>query len=226
MDVKKKRPLAETTTGRQCVCNALFSICWSVVRDVCFWKLVDLGYILAEGDKLYKLLAFQGYLNAEELPCQVKIFERTVNLEILEENLHDSVAFYGDSFLTDVFNNSNVNNSSECILFLCSYAVALFKYVNEAGNSAYFLFDLHCRNSRGITDGGPGFLVLINFDSLLQVDGHIEEVYQLSGRVYPPYFQVQFISIIVDENKLAIIQSSHISYFRRMKRQQKLTKNL
>ena len=110
------------TVGRLCVCNALFSICWSVVCDVCFWKSVDLDYILVKGDKLYKLLGFQGYLNAEELPRQVKIYERTVNLEILKENLHDSVAAYDRNyFLTDVFNNSNVNNSSGCILFLCSY---------------------------------------------------------------------------------------------------------
>ena len=109
-------------------------------------------------------------LNVEELPRQVKIFERTVNLEILRENLYDSVAVYGDSFLTDVFNNSNVNNSSGCILFLCSYAVALFKYVHAVGNSTCFLFDLHCRNSRGITDGEPGFSVLINFDRLFQIE--------------------------------------------------------
>ena len=54
-------------------------------------------------DKLYNLLRFQGYLNVEELPRQVKIFERTVNLEILEENLRDSVAVYGGSFLTDAY---------------------------------------------------------------------------------------------------------------------------
>ena len=135
----------------------MFSICWSVVRDVCFWESVDLDYILVEGDKFYKLLGFQSYLNVEELPHQVKIFERTVNLEILEKNLHDSVAVYGDSFLTDVFNNSNINNNSGCILFLCSYAVASFKYVNAAGNSIYFLFDSYCRNSRDITVGQSGF---------------------------------------------------------------------
>ena len=105
-----------------------FSICWSVVRDTCFWKSVDLDYILVKGDKLYKLLGFQDYLNEEELPRQVKIFERTVNLEILEENPHDSVAVYRDSFLTDLFNISNVNNSSGCILFLCSFAIVLFKH--------------------------------------------------------------------------------------------------
>ena len=98
--------------------------------------------------------------------------------------------------------------------------------MNAAGNATYFLFDLHCRNSCGITDGEPGFSVLINFDSSFQIERYIEGAYQLSGRVYLPYFQVQFISVIVDTDELAIIQLSQISYFRRMKRQQKLTKNL
>ena len=66
----------------------------------------------------------------------------------------------------------------------------------------------------------------MNFNSLFQIERYIEEAYQLSGRVYPPYLQVQFISVIVDTDDLAIIQSSQINYFRRMKRQQKLAKNL
>ena len=77
-----------------------------------------------------------------------------------------------------------------------------------------------------IADGEPGFSVLINFDSLFQIERYIEEAYQLSGRVYPPCFQVQFISVIVDTDELAIIQSSQISYLRNMKIQQKLKKNL
>ena len=102
----------------------------------------------------------------DQLPRQVKIFKRTVNLDISEEDLQDSTAVYGDSFLTDVFTVSNVNTSSGCILFLCSYAVALFRYVNGRGNVIYFLFDSHCRNGRGITDEGPGFSVFIKFQSL------------------------------------------------------------
>ena len=61
---------------------------------------------------------------------------------------------------------------------------------------------------------------------MFQIERYIEEAYQLSCRVFPPYFQVQFISVAVDTNELAIIQSSQISYFRRIKRQQKLTKDL
>ena len=63
------------------------------------------------------------------------------NLEILDETLHDSLAVYGDSFLTDVFSISNANNNSGCIVFLFSYAVAMFKHVNGIGNLSYFLFD-------------------------------------------------------------------------------------
>ena len=34
------------TIGSKCAFNALFSICWSVVHNLCFWKLVHLDYLL------------------------------------------------------------------------------------------------------------------------------------------------------------------------------------
>ena len=64
--------------------------------------------------------------NADHLPQQVKIVQKTVNLEILQENLPDSIAVYGDSFLIDVFENAKANATTGCILLLCSYSVALF----------------------------------------------------------------------------------------------------
>ena len=75
-------------------------------------------------------------------------------------------------------------------MFLYSYSVALFRYMNEAGNVVFFLFDSYCMNSRRITNGELGFLVLIKFDSLFQIDRYIEEAFQLSGKVHPPYFQI------------------------------------
>ena len=53
------------------------------------------------------MIGVSSYLNVEELPRQVKIFECTVNLEISEENLHDSVATDG-SIRTD--GSISVNN--------------------------------------------------------------------------------------------------------------------
>ena len=64
----------------------------------------------------------------------------------------------------------------------------------------------------------------MKFQSLFQIESYIEEVYQVSGRVYPPYSQIQFISVNVNVDHLTIIQSSQISYFRKMKRQQKQAK--
>ena len=64
----------------------------------------------------------------------------------------------------------------------------------------------------------------MKFQSLFQIESYIEEVYQVSGRVYPPYSQIQFISVNVNADHLTIIQSSQISYFRKMKRQQKQAK--
>ena len=72
--------------------------------------------------------------------------------------------------------------------------------------------------------GGPGFSVLIKFERLSQIERYNEEAYQVSRRVYPPYFQIQFISVNVNVDDLAIIQSSQISYFGRKKRQQKQAK--
>ena len=65
------------------------------------------------------------------------LLSQTIYLGILEENFHDSISVYGDSFHTDFFNASNVNTSSGCILFLCSHAVALFRYVNGRGSVTY-----------------------------------------------------------------------------------------
>ena len=208
------------TAGRQCACKPLFSICWSVVQEISFWKTIDLDFILVEGDKLYKSLNFQGYLNIDQLPRQVQILRYTVNLEILEENFHDDIAIYGESFLT-VFNISSVNNGSGCILFLCSYAVAMFKHVHGTGNVSYFLFDSCCRNSRGITDGEIGFSILMKFESLFQIETYIEEVYQISGRMYPPYFQIQFNSVILSVDELVITQSCQKDNFRQIKRQKR-----
>ena len=109
------------TTGRQCACNALYAFCWSVVRDICCWKSVDLDYILVDRDQLHKSFKCQDYLNMDQLSRQVKIFEHTVNLKILEENLHDNIAVYGETFSTDVFTNVNVNTSTRCILFSLQY---------------------------------------------------------------------------------------------------------
>ena len=62
--------------------------------------------------------------NVDQFFQRVKIFERTVNLDILEDNLHDSIAVYGDSFLTDV---SPVSNQARYCFCSDTVAITVFK---------------------------------------------------------------------------------------------------
>ena len=129
------------TAGKQYSCITLFSIYWSVVRDISNWTSVDLNYILVQGEKLYKSLKFCDYLNVNQFTVS---FERTANLDILEEILQGSITVYGESSFFDAFTVSNVNTSSCYILFLRCYAIALFIYVYGSGNVTSFLIDSHC----------------------------------------------------------------------------------
>ena len=45
-----------STTGRQCVCNSLFALCFSLVKRILRWNTPDLDYISTKGDILYKSL--------------------------------------------------------------------------------------------------------------------------------------------------------------------------
>ena len=54
-------------------CNALFSVCWSVIRKVSLWKSYDLDNILIQGDKLYKSLNKNNYLNVDEFKTETSV---------------------------------------------------------------------------------------------------------------------------------------------------------
>ena len=66
------------TEGHQCACNALFSVCLSVIGKVSLRKLYELDNILIEGDKLYKSLNKNDCLNVDKFPIQIKIYKITI----------------------------------------------------------------------------------------------------------------------------------------------------
>ena len=40
------------TAGKQCMCNALFSIAFSNIKNQGNWDCIDVNYVLEHGDKL------------------------------------------------------------------------------------------------------------------------------------------------------------------------------
>ena len=76
-------PLFDITTGTQCVCNSLFSICWSTIRRTALWNTLNLDFILIKGDAIYKCLNVSGHLSFDDLPRTVDIDADTFNVPML-----------------------------------------------------------------------------------------------------------------------------------------------
>ena len=90
------------TAGCQCASNALFLICWPLVRKISCWTTQDLECILIEGDNLYKSLNKVSFLSVDDLPREIQIFQYIVRVEMKVENLHDGLAFLGKPFLKNI----------------------------------------------------------------------------------------------------------------------------
>lgn len=56
---------------------------------------------------------------------------------------------------------------------------------------------------------------------MYEVEWYIEEAYQTAGSTYTPYFQVQFITVNIDNIDLLAVQSAQINCFRRIKKKKK-----
>ena len=61
------------SAGMQCTCNALWSICWSKLKNMCYWQPCDLDYILIKGDELFKNLNFYKYLSRTNCRTNYKL---------------------------------------------------------------------------------------------------------------------------------------------------------
>ena len=62
------------TAGTQCMCNALYSVGYSIIKKVHYWSTWDMGYILTAGNSLYSSLRFRSQLlSVDELPHSIRI---------------------------------------------------------------------------------------------------------------------------------------------------------
>ena len=56
------------TAGRQCTCNALTSVAFTLIKSQGTWNSRDMDFILENGDAIYKSLNIDGYVAMDELP--------------------------------------------------------------------------------------------------------------------------------------------------------------
>ena len=117
-------------------------------------------------------------------------------------------------------------NSTECLLFIFNYAIAIIKYSTASTGASYFIVDSHSRNSRGITDSPFSFSVLLQFAIIVQLEKYVEDTYNIANRAYPAHFQIQFLLVSINESNFRAIKLSQINLFRSIKRRKKQEKSV
>ena len=208
------------TAGSQCAYNAMFSICWSLIRKVVCWTHRDLDHILNEET------TFTSHWTKKASLALMIYQDRFIYFGMLSiKKWPKKLCMRGYHFKGNLFWRIYLHshNSRGCLLFICSYVVAIFRY-STTRDTSYFLFHSHCRNSRGITDSPFGFSVLLQFANLIQVERYIEKPYNVANLAYRPYFQIQFISVNVDDSDLGAIQTCQVNLFVSVKRKERLQK--
>ena len=135
-------------------------MCWSVVGKVSIWKSYDLDNILIKGDKIYKFLNKDGFLNVNELPRRIKSYYCNININIELQNLHEGVASQGQYFIKHTIIISDAYRQGYLIL------VVISSFDKNGDLSSSFLLDSNSRNDFGITTRKNGFPVLLQIPEL------------------------------------------------------------
>ena len=196
-----------STRGTQCACNALFAICWSVIRKVSLWKTADLDHILIEGDKVYKSLNVLDFLAADQLPNVIIQSGRNfcITIDPIANETIDLVFQNGFLNIMQVYCNAN-----GFLLFISGYTIALILL-----NDKFYIFDSHSRNERGLTvfDGKS---VLLTFSNLHQLENYIQVCYlQCSNRDHV-FLQLQPVIVRIGSDDCTYILNCYKNLQRRV----------
>ena len=189
-------------------------MCWTTVRKITLWKDFDLDFILHKGDKVYKDVNINRYLNVDELPTKIVIDNSHFDIFVTraEDFLGSSLLEDTDTIInTDLFFSDNVTG---IILFIEGYCVSILKESNN--RQVIYAFDSHSRDSEGniVPDGSS---ILIKFSSIKSFWDYIVLTYGSSS------CQLVYIKTILEENKTDTEKS--LVKFRRSKLYYENSKN-
>ena len=106
------------TASTQCMCNALYSVGYSIIKKVRYWSTWDMDYILTAGNSLYSSLGFRSQLLSVDEPPDSICIENIVT-SIIKTNLEIGLMTrsLGGQFLQNN-NHFNANSSGNGIIFI------------------------------------------------------------------------------------------------------------
>ena len=174
------------SVGKQCACNTLTSICWSVNRRVKIWKTSDLDFLLTKGDELFKVVNINPSLYFDELPKELKLsgIDFKVEFSRVDNGFWRDESNCFDVFLDDdLFFSENTNGA---LLFLQGYTISLLKD-NETKN--IYVFDSHSRDEHG-QPSPEGKSILMVFSFPHEIIRYILETYKNTTHILMVYVKV------------------------------------
>ena len=156
------------TAGRQCTCNALSSVAFTLIKSQGTWNSKDMDFILENGDMIYKNLNIEGYVAMDELPQQFR-FKNSTTFKAVFQSYSVHPVYLNNLHLSFLFQEIPIDTS--CFLFTLRGLTMSVTLTSKH----YFLFDSHSRNINGeiIPDG---FSVLLKFSSRKSLERHILEM--------------------------------------------------
>ena len=181
------------TAGIQCSCNALYAICFSIVKKVSIWKSYDLDYILDKGDKTFKLLGISRPLFMCELPRNIMIENTVIEVDMLGN-------YFGLLVKDNIFeNNASVRETGNGLIFMTGgFTISLIWSKNSV-----FLFDSHSRDGNG-TFTSNGNSIVLSFKSLIDVNCYIKMEYSKHlSNFHEQQYELQYVRVRAKDNTSA-----------------------
>ena len=193
------------TAGIQCSCNALYAICYSIIKKISLWKTWDLDYILNHGDETFKAMNILRTLFIYELPKSISIENKNIDVELLAN-------YNGYLGQVKIFENHSTTDIGNGIIFTTGgYS---FSIIWSKKN--IFLFDSHSRDINGhFTENGNS--VTLSFPSLNEVEKYVKAEYSRQfSNFFETQFEVQYIRVTTSLANVAAILDSIKNYKNRV----------
>ena len=186
-----------STSGIQCCCNALYAICFSLVKKVSIWKSWDLDYILENGDAVFKSIGMLRALSTNELPHHIMIEDNSIEIEMLTE-------CFGCLGQSDLFENHKINcDFSNGLIF----TTGGFSFSLIWSKNSIFLFDSHSRDQTGAFVS-TGSSVVLSFKHLIDVEHYIKAEYSKQlANFNEMQYDLQYVKVTTKANTSAICDS-------------------
>ena len=166
-----------SSANKQGATNSLFSICWTIVRNINIWKDFDLDYILHKGDIIFKDTGSSHALQFNELPKKVHVencvFEITI-ISHFEDALSDRK---GCNLDENLFFSDQVTG---VMFFLNGHYLSILKERSKSRGSCknFFIFDPNSLDNDGRVAEGETFKsILIEISTLKDLSEYLFDTY-------------------------------------------------